>query len=135
VLVYSTKDVSEREDTKLDDFEVGNLLGKGAFGRVYRAVHKASGTTYALKSLNKRMLVAAKQVSGALTEKQVLTENRTHPCIVRLHWAFQDDTSLYRHGAANPHGQAPHVLWNELRSRLPMRCGTSCDRPRVLPGT
>jgi len=95
VLVYSTKDVSEREDTKLDDFEVGNLLGKGAFGRVYRAVHKASGTTYALKSLNKRMLVAAKQVSGALTEKQVLTENRTHPCIVRLHWAFQDETSLH----------------------------------------
>ena len=78
----------------MEDFDVGRLLGRGAFGKVHLATHKSSGEMYAIKSLNKGMLVASKQVGGALTEKEVLKQ-RGHVCIVRLHWAFQDETSLH----------------------------------------
>ena len=40
------------------------------------------------------MLVASKQVGGALSERGVLKQ-RGHVCIVRLHWAFQDSSSLH----------------------------------------
>ena len=78
----------------LEDFEVGRLLGRGAFGRVRLATLKRSGERFAMKSLDKRMLVQAKQVGGALTEKEVLKQ-RGHPFIVRLYYSFQDANSLH----------------------------------------
>jgi serine/threonine protein kinase len=85
-------------DTKpkatLEDFDIGRLLGRGAFGKVHLAVRKGSGEKYAMKTLNKHMLVQAKQVSGALTEKEVLRQ-RGHPFIVRLYHSFQDANSLH----------------------------------------
>lgn len=78
----------------IEDFEVGRLLGRGAFGTVRLAKHTESGQEYALKSLNKRMLVAVKQVRGALTEKAIL-KLRGHPYVVRLYYAFQDNDSLH----------------------------------------
>ena len=35
----------------LEDFAIGSLLGKGAFGRVFAATHKATGELYACKTL------------------------------------------------------------------------------------
>jgi len=61
---------------------------------VMLAVHKETGEEYAIKMLNKRMLVAVKQTKGALTERAILTQ-QGHPCIVRLYWAFQDEESLH----------------------------------------
>ena len=84
----------DKPKPKLEDFEMGKLLGRGAFGKVRLAVHKASGDKFAMKTLNKSMLVQAKQVTGALTEKEVLRQSG-HPCIVRLYHAFQDATSLH----------------------------------------
>jgi len=81
-------------NTTLSDFDVGHMLGKGAFGRVRLATHKASGNKFAMKTLSKRMLVLAKQVGGALTEKEVLKQ-RGHPFIVRLYFAFQDKEHLH----------------------------------------
>ena len=70
------------------------VLGRGAFGKVSLVQHKTSQEKYALKTLNKKMLVAVKQSKGAITEREVLKQ-KGHPCIVRLYWAFQDDESLH----------------------------------------
>ena len=78
----------------LEDFAIGSLLGRGSFGRVFAATHKATGNLYACKTLSKHMLVAAKQVGGALGEKEVL-QQKGHPSIVKLHWAFQDAACLH----------------------------------------
>jgi serine/threonine protein kinase len=88
------KSLSAAGSVSLDDFEIGRLLGRGAFGKVWLATYKESGTAYAMKSLNKNMLVAVKQVQGALSEREVLKQ-RGHTCVVRMHWAFQDSESLH----------------------------------------
>ena len=82
-----------RPKVTLADFEIKKLLGRGAFGKVMLAVHRETAAEYAIKMLNKRMLVAVKQTKGALTERAILTQ-KGHPCIVRLYWAFQDQAPL-----------------------------------------
>ena len=78
----------------MEDFEVGKVLGKGAFGTVTLGVKKDTGEKFAIKSLNKQMLVAVKQVKGAMTEAAVLKQER-HPCVVAMYYSFQDETSLH----------------------------------------
>lgn len=77
------------EKVTLDSFETVLLLGKGAFGRVMLAVKKDTRKRYAIKVLNKRMLVAVKQHHGAILENEVLRAQQRHPCIVTMHYAFR----------------------------------------------
>mmetsp|Transcript_24480 Transcript_24480/g.58979 ORF Transcript_24480/g.58979 Transcript_24480/m.58979 type:complete len:519 (+) Transcript_24480:14-1570(+) len=110
------------EKLTLDDFEVGRLLGKGAFGKVRLAKHKYTGATYAIKSLNKKMLVAVKQVNGALTEKAVL-QLKGHPYVVRLHYAFQDHESL--------HMVLDYMPGGDLFDRIEAEQGIPLERVRL----
>jgi pyruvate/2-oxoglutarate dehydrogenase complex dihydrolipoamide acyltransferase (E2) component len=48
----------------LDDFEVGRVLGRGMFATVALVVKKDTGERFALKSLNKKELVARYQVEA-----------------------------------------------------------------------
>ena len=48
----------------LADFEVGVMLGRGAFGRVHHAKHMATGRYYALKCLAKQALLAMPREIG-----------------------------------------------------------------------
>jgi len=38
-------------------YQILELVGQGQFGRVYRAVHKASGQVFALKELDKNVFL------------------------------------------------------------------------------
>ena len=38
-------------------YDIGPLLGKGNFAQVYEITHVETGTTYALKTLNKQQLI------------------------------------------------------------------------------
>jgi serine/threonine protein kinase len=53
---------------KLTDFDIGRPLGRGKFGSVYMARHKASGYIVALK------VVYLKQLSNADVEHQLRRE-------------------------------------------------------------
>ena len=48
------------------DFRIVDLLGNGAFGKVYLAKYKHNSQSYALKVLNKRKLFAKKQLKYAV---------------------------------------------------------------------
>ena len=52
---------------KLRQFKVHNLLGKGAFGNVFKVVRVADGVTYALKKINISSM-SPKEVSDTLNE-------------------------------------------------------------------
>ena len=41
------------EPVVLEKYNIGDLLGVGSFGNVYRAMHKASGELFAIKAMNK----------------------------------------------------------------------------------
>ncbi|KAH9938913.1 kinase-like protein [Amylocystis lapponica] len=79
-----------------DDFEFGRILGEGSYSTVMLAKHRVSQQEYAIKILDKGHLRRNEKLPTALAEKNTLVRlGSGHPGIVRLHWAFQDDWSLF----------------------------------------
>ena len=70
------------------------ILGVGSFGKVWLASHKKTGKPYALKMLNKRVIIENNQVEGVIREKNIMT-SIDHPFIITLISTFQDDKHLY----------------------------------------
>ncbi|EAN77049.1 protein kinase A catalytic subunit isoform 2 [Trypanosoma brucei brucei TREU927] len=79
---------------KLSDFEMGDTLGTGSFGRVRIAKLKSRGEYYAIKCLKKREILKMKQVQHLNQEKQILME-LSHPFIVNMMCSFQDENRVY----------------------------------------
>ena len=40
-----------RRFSSINDFAMGEILGKGGFSQVYKATHKSTGTVYAIKKV------------------------------------------------------------------------------------
>ena len=64
------------------------ILGVGTFGRVKLVVHTPTETTYALKCMRKAQVVATKQQSHVLNEKNILAMME-HPFILCLVQTYQ----------------------------------------------
>ncbi|CAO3651297.1 unnamed protein product [Mucor hiemalis] len=79
---------------KLDDFVLKRTVGTGSFGRVHLAQSKVNGKHYAIKALDKYDVVRLKQVEHINNEPTIL-KDVTHPFLVTLWDAFQDDTHLF----------------------------------------
>lgn len=79
---------------KLDDFILKRTVGTGSFGRVHLAQSKVNGKHYAIKALDKYDVVRLKQVEHINNEPTIL-KDVTHPFLVTLWDAFQDDTHLF----------------------------------------
>lgn len=79
----------------LEDFDVLKIIGKGAFGRVYKVRHKKSNSILAMKVLSKRQLIKKNQSKYALIEKNVLQENSCDNFLLTLHFAFQSASNLF----------------------------------------
>ena len=43
--------------TKLEDFKIKKLIDKGSFGKVYHVVNTKDGKEYAMKRINKDILI------------------------------------------------------------------------------
>ncbi len=88
--------LTERLD--ISDFDLLKVVGKGAFGKVMLVKKKKSrsstGGIYAMKVLNKDSVVKKGQIEHTMSERSILCQIR-HPFIVRLRFAFQNETSLY----------------------------------------
>ncbi|XP_041971909.1 citron rho-interacting kinase-like [Aricia agestis] len=76
----------------LSDFQLVQLIGKGAYGEVHMVREKQTGDVYALKGIKKEQ--ARKRVCGAEDERDILASTSTH-WIPRLQYAFQDNIHLY----------------------------------------
>lgn len=79
---------------KLDDFVLKRTVGTGSFGRVHLAQSKVNGKHYAIKALDKYDVVRLKQVEHINNEPTILRDV-SHPFLVTLWDAFQDDTHLF----------------------------------------
>jgi len=64
-------------------YEVGELLGKGAFGEVYGGVHQVTRDVVALKFLTKNRLVSASDAQKVFTEIHCL-ETLNHKHVIQL---------------------------------------------------
>lgn len=82
------------EDWKLDHFEKLEIIGVGAFGKVFKCKNTDNGKFYAMKVLKKRLIIDLKQVEHTLNEKTLQMELEC-PFIVKLFKTFQDTNNLY----------------------------------------
>ena len=72
----------------MTEFDLYRFLGAGGFGMVLLAKKKDSGKFYAIKVIDKRILISQNQTHSIFREKEVLACVE-HPFIVALRYAFQ----------------------------------------------
>ncbi|CAD8182627.1 unnamed protein product [Paramecium octaurelia] len=70
------------------------VIGKGGFGRVWKAEMKKNKKMYALKEMAKAKIIQKRSVNSVLNEKYLL-EHLHHPFLVNMSYAFQDRENLY----------------------------------------
>ncbi|KAK3818988.1 MAG: kinase-like domain-containing protein [Benniella sp.] len=85
----------ESRHLSTDDFEILRVLGVGSFGKVYQVRKKDTGRIYAMKVLDKKQVIAQKQVEHTIAERNVLIQALQSPFIVGLKFSFQTPTKLY----------------------------------------
>jgi 3-phosphoinositide dependent protein kinase-1 len=92
-----------------DDFDLGEVLGQGAFGEVRVVTDKENGRKFAMKVLSKQHIVKEKKMDYVKVERDVMTK-LNHPNIVRLLLTFQEPTHLYYVIELAANGDLQHVL-------------------------
>ncbi|XP_022599325.1 serine/threonine-protein kinase Sgk2 isoform X2 [Seriola dumerili] len=77
------------------DFDFLAVIGKGTFGKVLLAKLKADNKFYAIKVLQKKVILKKKEQKNIMAERNVLLKSLKHPFLVRLHYSFQTPEKLY----------------------------------------
>ena len=78
----------------IDQLERGRTIGLGSYGKVVLVRHASSGVPYALKCLNRRLVVAHNQQRAVARERTVMA-HVSHPFCARLVGTFKDATAVY----------------------------------------
>lgn len=86
---------TEKPHATPGDFEFLKVIGKGSFGRVMLAKHKGERKLYAVKVLQKKMILKRNERNHIMSERNVLLKNLHHPFLVGLHFSFQTSDKLY----------------------------------------
>ncbi|CAH0049657.1 unnamed protein product [Clonostachys solani] len=88
---------SEKRQFGPSDFEILKLIGKGTFGQVYQVRKRDTKRIYAMKVLQKKVIVQKKEVAHTVGERNILvrTAMSDSPFIVNLKFSFQTPSELY----------------------------------------
>ena len=70
------------------------VLGHGAFGKVFKCKLKGKEEIYAMKVLKKAFLYKNKHLKYAITECNILKQAE-HPYVIKMHYSFQTPDNLY----------------------------------------
>ncbi|XP_018612930.2 serine/threonine-protein kinase Sgk2b [Scleropages formosus] len=87
--------LGEETQVKPSDFDYLKIIGKGSFGKVLLARHKENAKYYAVKVLQKKIILKKKEQKHIMAERSVLLKNLQHPFLVGLHYSFQTTDKLY----------------------------------------
>jgi len=85
----------KRGTVSINDFEQLKVIGRGGFSRVVLARKKDTGQLYAIKILKKERIVKEKKIKPLLSERKILEDLKTHPFIIKMHWAFHSHSELF----------------------------------------
>lgn len=83
-------------DEEVGPLRLGAALGKGAFGRVFRATHSETGEDGALKVVSKADLCNLDDVRLLWTEVQTL-HRMAHPNVIKAYGAFHGPQHVFIH--------------------------------------
>lgn len=97
IYVEMTFQRTEKKHYGPEDFDILKLIGKGTFGQVYQVRKKDTKRIYAMKVLQKKVIVQKKEVAHTVGERNILvrTAMADSPFIVGLKFSFQTPTDLY----------------------------------------
>ncbi|ERL89652.1 hypothetical protein D910_07017 [Dendroctonus ponderosae] len=79
---------------KIEDYEVHELLGKGGFASVYRAMCRKTGIDVAIKMIDKKLMQAEGMV-GRVQQEVSIHSRLKHPSILELYTFFEDANYVY----------------------------------------
>ncbi|XP_006153205.1 serine/threonine-protein kinase PLK4 [Tupaia chinensis] len=99
---------------KIEDFKVGNLLGKGSFAGVYRAESIHSGLEVAIKMIDKKAMYKAGMVQRVQNEVKIHCQLK-HPSILELYNYFEDNNYVYLVLEMCHNGEMNRFLKNRMK--------------------
>ena len=72
---------------------MGEVLGEGAYGKVWKVTHKKTGLIRAMKSMKKSSVL--KEEEAKMFSEMNILKNLDHPHIVKLFELYQDTKHYY----------------------------------------
>ncbi|KAJ6229296.1 3-phosphoinositide-dependent protein kinase 1-related [Anaeramoeba flamelloides] len=93
----------------LKNFEMGESIGRGAFGDVSLLTDKQTREKFAVKILNKQFIEKMKKQRYVQTEKEVL-KLLDHPNIIKIIYEFEDEENLYIVNELCPKGDLYDII-------------------------
>ena len=91
---HDSGDVGKVRSIKLSDYEMGETLGTGSFGRVKIAKDKKTGEYVAMKIMKKSEILKSKQADHISNEIKILSMIQ-HPFVITFGGFTQDERNLY----------------------------------------
>ncbi|XP_031756490.1 serine/threonine-protein kinase N1 [Xenopus tropicalis] len=87
----------EPRSPSLGNFNLGPVLGEGAFGKVFLAEHKNTKELCAIKALKKEDILKRGNLDSVFKEKEILqrVSSAEHPFLVSMHGTFQTESHLF----------------------------------------
>ncbi|KAM8970589.1 serine/threonine-protein kinase PLK4 isoform X1 [Sarcophilus harrisii] len=103
-----------RDASAIEDFRVGNLLGKGSFAGVYRAESIHTGLEVAIKMIDKKAMHKAGMVQRVQNEVKIHCQLK-HPSILELYNYFEDSNYVYLVLEICHNGEMNRYLKNKMK--------------------
>ena len=87
--------IPKKNEITLDSFHIISRLGAGAFGTVYKVKCIIDNNEYALKVINKNIIIEKKYFRYMMQEFEILKLLNGCPFILSIHYAFQTANFLF----------------------------------------
>jgi serine/threonine protein kinase len=84
----------QSKEGSIDDFEIGDMLGKGAYGEVYHSVEKNTGKQYAIKIYDRYQMCQAHKIKSVNNEIKII-KKLDHPNLVKLFSVHESVTKIF----------------------------------------
>lgn len=117
-MILSGKGHNKNESITLEDFVIKKVIDKGSFGKVFLVENSKNGKVYAMKRLNKDVVLQKNQVENIKVEKEILFD-ADHPFVNSMDYVFQNELRIYFFLKYVPGGNIYDNLYKVQRFKEP----------------